>query len=99
RSRNPLTRLQGHFEVWFEELRLSFRGWLTAAIGHRGLFAGGFLLCCVASFALLPWVGEDFFPAVDGGQFKLHLRAPSGTRIEETAILCDHVEDALRGLI
>ncbi|HEX3702871.1 MAG TPA: efflux RND transporter permease subunit [Vicinamibacterales bacterium] len=99
RSRNPLTRLQGHFEVWFEELRLSFKGWLAAAIGHRGLFAGAFLLCCVASFALLPWVGEDFFPAVDGGQFKLHLRAPSGTRIEETAILCDHVEDALRGLI
>ncbi|HWF87163.1 MAG TPA: efflux RND transporter permease subunit, partial [Vicinamibacterales bacterium] len=99
RSRNPLTRLQGHFEVWFEQLRLSFKSWLAAAIGHRGLFAAGFLLCCVASFALLPWVGEDFFPAVDGGQFKLHLRAASGTRIEETAILCDHVEDALRGLI
>jgi multidrug efflux pump subunit AcrB len=99
RSRNPLTRLQGHFEVWFERLRLSFKSWLAAAIAHRGVFAGAFLLCCVASFALLPWVGEDFFPAVDGGQFKLHVRAPSGTRIEETAILCDHVEDALRALV
>jgi multidrug efflux pump subunit AcrB len=48
---------------------------------------------------LLPWVGEDFFPAVDGGQFKLHLRAPTGTRIEETAALCDRVETAIRELI
>ncbi len=85
RSRNPLVRLQAHFEVWFEELRGAFRRQLEAAVHHRAIFASVFLLCCIASFALLPWVGEDFFPAVDGGQFKLHLRAPSGTRIEETA--------------
>jgi multidrug efflux pump subunit AcrB len=53
----------------------------------------------VASLVLARGVGEDFFPAVDGGQFKLHLRASSGTRIEETAILADHVEDALREII
>jgi multidrug efflux pump subunit AcrB len=99
RSRNPLVRLQAHFEVWFEELRSSFRSQLEAAVRHRGLFASAFLLCCLASFALLPWVGEDFFPAVDGGQFKLHLRATSGTRIEETAMLCDRVEAQLRDLI
>ena len=52
-----------------------------------------------ASFALLPWVGEDFFPAVDSGQFKLHLRAPTGTRIEETALLCDRVERIVREVI
>jgi multidrug efflux pump subunit AcrB len=99
RSRNPFVRMQGHFEVWFEELRAVFRGQLAAAIRHCGLFASGFLVCCVASFALLPWVGEDFFPSVDGGQFKLHLRAPSGSRIEETASLCDRVEEALRDAI
>ena len=52
-----------------------------------------------ASFALLPWVGQDFFPSVDSGQFKLHLRAPTGTRIEETAALCDRVDDAIRDVI
>src|SRR5471032_54576 len=99
RSRNPLVRLQAHFEVWFEELRASFRRQLEAAVRYRALFASAFLLCCIASFALLPWVGEDFLPAVDGGQFKLHLRAASGTRIEETAMLCDRVEAQLRDLI
>ncbi len=99
RSRNPLVRLQAHFEVWFEALRSSFRLQLEAAVRHRAIFASVFLLCCIASFALLPWVGEDFFPAVDGGQFKLHLRAPSGTRIEETAMLCDRVDEAIRQLI
>src|SRR5476651_1556671 len=99
RSRNPLVRLQAHFEVWFETMRLAFRSQLEGAMRHRGIFAAAFLLYCVASFALLPYVGEDFFPAVDGGQFKLHLRATSGTRIEETAMLCDRVEAVLREMI
>ncbi|HMB81216.1 MAG TPA: efflux RND transporter permease subunit, partial [Vicinamibacterales bacterium] len=99
RSRNPLIRLQAHFEVWFETMRTAFRRQLEGAMRHRGMFAAAFLLCCVASFALLPYVGEDFFPAVDGGQFKLHLRAASGTRIEETAMLCDRVEAVLREMI
>jgi multidrug efflux pump subunit AcrB len=99
RSRNPLVRLQAHFEVWFEALRDAFRSQLEAVIRHRGAFAGAFLLCCLASFVLLPSVGEDFFPAVDGGQFKLHMRAPSGTRIEETAMICDRVEAVLREII
>src|SRR5476649_710957 len=99
RSRNPLIRLQAHFEVWFETMRTAFRRQLEGAMRHRGMFAAAFLLCCVASFALLPYVGEDFFPAVDGGQFKLHLRATSGTRIEETAMLCDRVEAVLREMI
>ena len=53
----------------------------------------------MASLGLLGFVGEDFFPAVDSGQFKLHLRAPTGTRIEETAALCERVEDVIRGVI
>src|SRR6185369_4268395 len=67
--------------------------------GSRRLFTALFLGGCVASLLLARWVGEDFFPAVDGGQFKLHLRAASGTRIEETAILADHVAAALREAI
>src|SRR6185436_15870804 len=64
-----------------------------------GLFALVFLAACVASLVLTRWVGEDFFPAVDGGQFKLHLRAPVGTRIEETAALTDRVEDTIREIV
>jgi len=69
---------------------------LEVCIRHNKLFAVCFLGVCVLSFALLPLLGQDFFPAVDTGEFKLHLRAPTGTRIEETAALCDHVEDVMR---
>ena len=58
-----------------------------------------FSLACVVSFVLLPWVGQDFFPAVDSGQFKLHLRAPTGTRIEQTAVICDQVDQVLREVV
>ena len=54
------------------------------------------LRVCVLSFALLPFVGQDFFPSVDSGEFKLHMRAATGTRIEETAAICDRVEDDIR---
>ena len=51
----------------------------------------------IGSFALLyPWLGQDFFPSVDGGQFKLHVRAHTGTRIEDTARLCDQIETVIR---
>jgi multidrug efflux pump subunit AcrB len=95
-SRNPLVRLQGHFEVWFEELRNAYREVLQRCLAHRVLFPLCFLALCVCSFALLPWLGEDFFPAADAGQIKLHLRAPTATRIEETAALCDDVERSIR---
>jgi CzcA family heavy metal efflux pump len=98
-SRNPLVRLQARFELRLERLRDGYQGVLRRAIEHRKLFVAGFLACCLLSLGLLAWVGQDFFPAVDGGQFKLHLRAPTGTRIEITADLCDHVEDAIRTLI
>jgi CzcA family heavy metal efflux pump len=98
-SPHALVRLQARFEVLFEKLRAGYRAVLAAAVSHRALFLVGFLFLCAASFALAPWVGEDFFPSVDSGQFKLHVRAPTGQRIEETAALCDHVEDAIRSLI
>jgi multidrug efflux pump subunit AcrB len=98
-SRNPLVRLQGNFEQWFENLRDGYREVLQKCLAHRVLFPLVFLALCVGSFALLPWLGEDFFPAADAGQIKLHLRAPTATRIEETAALCDEVERSIRSQI
>jgi multidrug efflux pump subunit AcrB len=89
-------RLQGKFEDGFERLRAGYRGWLAIVLSHRRVFGWSFLAACLASFALLPWLGEDFFPSVDGGQFTLHMRAPTGTRIEETARLCALVENFIR---
>jgi multidrug efflux pump subunit AcrB len=95
-SRNPLVRMQGYFELWFEKLRDAYRGALQQCLAHRVLFPVIFLALCVFSFALIPWLGEDFFPSADAGQIKLHLRAPTATRIEETAALCDEVERSIR---
>jgi CzcA family heavy metal efflux pump len=89
-------RMQQKFEHGFEGLRERYHGLLEVCVRHNKLFAVCFLAACVLSFALLPLLGQDFFPAVDTGEFKLHLRAPTGTRIEETAALCDHVEDSIR---
>ena len=94
-SRNPLIRLQGHFEMQFERLRNFYRGILQMCLAHRVIFPLLFLAVCVGSFALYPWLGEDFFPSVDAGQIKLHLRAPTATRIENTAELCSEVERSI----
>jgi multidrug efflux pump subunit AcrB len=98
-STNPLVRLQGHFELQFERLRNFYRGILQTCLAHRVLFPIAFLAVCVGSFALYPWLGEDFFPSVDAGQIKLHVRAPTATRIEETAALCGDVERSIHELI
>jgi multidrug efflux pump subunit AcrB len=98
-SRNPFVIAQRAIDRGFVRMRDGYRALLERCVGSRRLFIAVFLGACVASLFLARWVGEDFFPAVDGGQFKLHLRASSGTRIEETAILADHVEDALREII
>jgi multidrug efflux pump subunit AcrB len=91
-SGNPFVRLQGHFEGLFEHFRDSYREILQRCLAHRVMFPLGFLAVCICSFALFPWLGQDFFPSVDAGQIKLHLRAPTATRIEETAALCSNVE-------
>jgi multidrug efflux pump subunit AcrB len=95
-SRNPFVTLQRAFNRGFERLRGSYRNVLAGLIRQRLVFVPIFLVICAAGFALLPWLGQDFFPSTDTGQFKLHLRAKSGTRIEETARLCDLVEDVIR---
>jgi multidrug efflux pump subunit AcrB len=96
KSRNPLVQLQQAFERRFEQLRDGYRGLLTVIVRRRAVFIPGFLLACLAVFLLVPFLGQDFFPSSDNGQFILHLRAKSGTRIEETAKLCDLVEGSIR---
>src|SRR5205807_985075 len=97
--RNPLVRLQHAIDRGFMRLRDGYRRVLQQAVDSRRVFALLFLAGCLVSLVLVRWVGEDFFPSVDSGQFKLHLRAPTGLRIEETAALCDHVERAIRDVI
>ena len=99
KSHNPLVRLQLAFEHGFEKLRNGYHNLLKHTVAHPVILTICFFAACLASFALFPWLGQDFFPAVDGGQFKLHVRAQTGTRIEETARLCDLVEDTIRGEI
>jgi CzcA family heavy metal efflux pump len=99
RSRNPLVRMQARFETGFERFRERYHGLLAAVMRHRSIFVAGFLGFCILSFALLSVVGEDFFPTVDSGEFKLHMRAPTGTRIEDTAAICDDVEKDIRQVI
>jgi multidrug efflux pump subunit AcrB len=96
-SRNPLVRFQKRFEEAFENFRKSYRSLLESSLHHRRAFLITFFAFCLGSLAvLIPWLGRDFFPSVDSGAFKLHLRAPTGMRIEETANLCDLVEQSIR---
>jgi multidrug efflux pump subunit AcrB len=96
RSRNPLVRFQQSFERRFEQLRQRYQLLLRQLVDRRTVFIPAFMAACVASFLLIPWLGQDFFPDSDSGQFILHLRAKSGTRIEETARLVDLVENSIR---
>jgi multidrug efflux pump subunit AcrB len=95
-QRHFLARLQIRFEHLFEGLRGRYKGWLGTCLRHPAWLALGVLGAAAASFLLIPLIGQDFFPKVDSGQFTLHLRAPTGTRIEETARLCDFVENSIR---
>jgi multidrug efflux pump subunit AcrB len=96
-SRNPFTRFQIGFEHYFERLSVWYRGVLGLCLEYRGAFLLSIVGFWVVSLGLLyPWLGQDFFPSVDGGQFKLHVRAHTGTRIEDTARLCDQIENVIR---
>src|SRR6058998_494617 len=95
-SQNPLARAQQAFERRFEQLRHAYQALLTRLIARRAVFIPVFLGACLAAFLLIPQLGENFFPDTDSGQFTLHLRAATGTRIEETARLTDQVEAVIR---
>jgi multidrug efflux pump subunit AcrB len=89
-------RLHARFEVAFDSMQCRYTALLEQCLAHGRLFSSIFLLFCVGSLALIPWLGEDFFPAVDAGQFRLHLRAKTGTRLENTARLVDQVDRYIR---
>ena len=95
----PFVRIQRVFERGFAAFRNGYRGVLDAVMERRGTFAIVFLACCVVSFTLVPQLGQDFFPTVDGGQFRLHLRARSGTRLEETTRLVERVVHTIREVV
>jgi len=93
------SRAQKRFERGFDHFRAAYSRQLGTALRHRGLYLGIFLIACIGSFALFPFLGQDFFPAVDAGQIRLHVRAKTGTRIEEMARISDEVEKKIRTII
>ncbi len=94
-----LQRVYRAFDARFERIRGGYRVVLAAVLEQRRLFAALFLGFCALSCGLVFILGRDFFPAVDGGQIRLHMRLPTGTRIEETARTADQVEGAIRGIV
>jgi multidrug efflux pump subunit AcrB len=98
-SRNPFARFQHGFERRFESVRKNYLGLLQLCLHNRGKLIAGFLGLSLLSFGLAPYLGQDFFPTVDGGQIKLHVRAPTGTRIEQTTSLTDRIGTAIHTMI
>ena len=98
-TRNPLVNFQRGFEARFERARLGYRGLLELAVTHRRVFVLSFMAFVLLSAALIPFLGRNFFPSVDGGQILMHVRVPVGTRVEETAARFAHIEDAIRRVI
>jgi len=96
-SRNPFVQFQLGFESGFSNMRNGYLRLLTLCVDFPVFFLLLFAVFAVASVGLLlPSLGQDFFPSVDSGQFKIHVRARTGTRIEETALLCDHIDSTIR---
>src|SRR3984957_181673 len=96
---NAWQRFQRRFETRFESLRARYHELLQAALAHGRPFMIGFLALAFASMIIYPFLGRNFFPEVDAGQIKLHVRGPTGFRVEDTAGLVDHVEGAGRKVI
>jgi len=96
---NVFAKFQRRFERGFDKFRAGYQQLLETTLESRGLFAICFVIFCVLSLGLVFFLGEDFFPQVDAGLIRLHFRARSGLRVEETAKLCDEVETVLRDTI
>jgi multidrug efflux pump subunit AcrB len=95
-SSGLIARVHNGFNHVFERLTARYQETLAWALQHRRTVVLGFLAFCLGSACFLPFIGEDFFPTVDAGQFRLHVRAPAGTRLEETERLFGEVEEAIR---
>jgi multidrug efflux pump subunit AcrB len=98
-SRNPLVQFHRGFERRFEAVRSTYRGLLHLCLHNRIKVIAGFMGFTLLSLALAPYLGQDFFPSVDGGQIKIHIRAQTGTRIEETTKLADRIGEAIQKII
>lgn len=98
-TRNPLVHFQRGFEARFERFRAGYKGVLEMAVAHRRIFVFGFLAVVMLSFLLIPFLGRNFFPAVDGGQILMHARVPVGTRVEDTAARFAVIQSAIKKVI
>lgn len=98
-SSKPLVRFQQGFERRFGRVRDGYAGVLGSALGSGRLFVAGFMAFAIVSLALVPFLGRNFFPAVDSGAIALHVRAPVGSRIEESAALFDRIQRQVRTII
>jgi CzcA family heavy metal efflux pump len=98
-SRNPLVRFQRGFEDRFEAIRSRYGALLERALATPRPFVLGFLAVTLLSFLLVPFLGQNFFPAVDAGQMALHVRAPVGSRIEDTSAQFDRIARRIRQII
>src|SRR6202012_4901392 len=95
-SRNPFSLFQQRFEQGFARVRSVYAGFLERAMGARRPFLLGFMAIVLLSFVLAPFLGSDFFPSVDAGQMTIHVRAPVGTRLEDTPLEFQRIEDTIR---
>lgn len=98
-SRNPLVRFQRGFEARFERIRTGYGGVLERVLAAPKGFVVGFLAVVLLSFGLVPFLGQNFFPSVDAGQIAMHVRAPVGSRIEETSAEFDRIQRRIRQII
>ncbi len=95
----PIERVHARFDLMFERMRSRYRALLELALKNRGTVSITFAVGVLASFALFPFLGENFFPSVDAGQLRVHLRAAPGTRVEETELIVGAVERSIREVI
>src|SRR5580658_2552277 len=100
KKRDFVWRIHERFNVHFERLRRAYGGYLDCALDHKKLVTVGFGVFVLGSLAaLFPNLGRDFFPSVDAGQIRFHVRASPGTRIETTEELFERIEDEIRSVI
>ncbi len=95
----PFTRFQHGFEARFDRFRAAYLALLEGLVARRGRFAAGFLACALLSLALIPFLGENFFPGIRSGEIDMHMRAPIGSRIEDTAKISVLVDQQIRRLL
>jgi multidrug efflux pump subunit AcrB len=98
-SRSPFVWVYRKFNSSFDRMRNSYRNLVAWAVGAPWITAAFFIVLMILSLAIFPILGRDFFPSVDAGQMRLHIRAPAGSRIEVTAAYFARIEKAVREIV